>query len=144
MHSFWYWSVHSVLLAAVVWSGFDAAAISLAIIIGIFCNLGESVSGISAYSIFNKGCQFLLGDSRAEAVDIELRGGAAIPSGRASGSVSPDYWNIPSKFINRECPCGSGLKAKKCHAMRRERIRKKSGSHISSEKEDYSGFEVVA
>jgi hypothetical protein len=143
METFWYWLLRLSLVVAVVWSRFDAAVISVTIIVGIFTNLGNSSSGISAYSIFNRGCQYLLGDSRAEAVDRELRGHAVVSETQPE---SPRYLNIPSKFINLPCPCGSGLKAKRCHAMRSVRkpgpsVRAREAS--GSRDEEFRGFEVV-
>jgi len=134
MDSVWYWLVHISLLLLVAGSRFDAAVISIAIIVGIFSNLGTSSrSSFSAYSIFNKGCQFLLGEARPEAVDRELRGSGGVSREQLAqeASVFSSKLNIPSRFINRPCPCGSGLKAKKCHAQRASRA------------EELEGFEVV-
>ena len=39
----------------------------------IFTNLGERRSGLSAYSVFNKDCQYIEGDLRAEQLDNEFR-----------------------------------------------------------------------
>lgn len=143
METFWNWLLRLSFLVAVVWSRFDAAVISVAIIVGIFTNLGNSASGISAYSIFNRGCQYLLGDSRADAVDRELRGHTVVSDPQPE---SPGFLNIPSKFINLPCPCGSGLKAKRCHAMRSVRkpgpsLRAREAS--GSRDDEFTGFEVV-
>lgn len=118
-----YWGLHVVLLVLVGFSRFDSAVVSVAIIVAIFSNLGVSTSPYSAYSIFNKGCQYLLGDARPDQIDKQLRGGPAIPSATPEGrAANPDFISIPPKFINRPCPCGSGLKAKKCHGARTKSV----------------------
>ena len=142
-----YWIIHVLIVVVTVYSGFDPAVISIGIIITIFCNLGSSSSGVSAYSVFNKGCRYLLGDSRAEDVDRQLRGGAGIsPGPRDRPIVQADFTDIPSKYINRPCPCGSGLKAKKCHANRGGSASGTSTNRKTAaarDEYDYSGFEVV-
>ena len=141
-----YWVTHAFLAAVIMYSRFDAAVISVAIIIGLFSNLGQSSSPYSAYSIFNKGCQYLLGDARPDAIDRQLRGNhgnlEAVPDGEPDERLN--LIDIPSKFINRPCPCGSGLKAKKCHALRKDpqtssRAKKSGGV----DDYDFSNFEVV-
>lgn len=42
-------------------------------IILIFRNLGERSGGASAYSVFNRGAHYLLGDLRLGRIDQELR-----------------------------------------------------------------------
>jgi hypothetical protein len=125
----------------------------VAIIVAIFSNLGDtsSPSPYSAYSIFNKGCQYLLGDARADAIDRQIRGaqrhlaGAESSRGHESGI---DITDIPSKYANRPCPCGSGLKAKKCHGAvgrNTQRSTQKRTSENPSDTRDYNtwGFEVL-
>ena len=113
-----YWVIHLVLAGVVVLSRFDSAVVSVAIIVAIFSNLGESSSPYSAYSIFNKGCQYLLGDTRPDQVDNQLRGGPGIQIAAEGREINSEFINIPPKYINRPCPCGSGLKAKRCHGAR--------------------------
>lgn len=143
-----YWIIHILMVSVAVYSAFDPAIISVGIIVSIFCNLGNSSSGISAYSVFNKGCRYLLGDSRAEDVDKQLRGGAGALSStpREKTHVPANFTDIPSKYINRPCPCGSGLKAKKCHGNRGG-LSKGISTHRESaamrDDYDFSGFEVV-
>jgi hypothetical protein len=139
-----YWTIHISLLLLVIFSRFDAAVISVALLVVVFSNLGsgESSSPYSAYSIFNKGCRYLLGEARADQLDKQIRGGGGSVTRQEESSL--DFLNIPSKYINRPCPCGSGLKAKKCHAKRRAVA--KSSLATSNTKEDdydYTGFEVV-
>jgi hypothetical protein len=139
-----YWLIHVSLLSVIVYSRFDTAVISVALIILVFSNLGTSTSPYSAYSIFNKGCRYLLGEARADDFDRQLRNGPSNMPEKASSGESEGFLNIPSKYINRPCPCGSGLKAKKCHAKIRV------GSRATSRKqggivEDYDtrDFEVL-
>ena len=139
-----YWIVHAVLIASVVFSRFDAAVISIALIVAIFSNLGSSESEYSAYSIFNKGCKYLLGDARADQIDKQLRGGTTRKLNEQEPEErSVNMLDIPSKLVNRPCPCGSGLKAKKCHANRRTGVSNASKPAGPQEEYDYSGFEVV-
>lgn len=142
-----YWLLHLFLVIIVAYSKFDAAVISVCIIISIFCNLGgESKSGYSAYSVFNKGFRRLLGEAQPEQVEQQLRGGVrGYEADSQDRGPAIDLTNFPSKFINRPCPCGSGLKAKKCHASKkppdsRQLEEKKHGRHGEY---DYTGFEVL-
>lgn len=112
--TFRYWCVHIALLVMVVYSRFDTAVISIVIIVAIFSNLGfGSTSGFSAYSIFNKGCGYLLGEARPDEIDKQLRGGDSGPKYDELGKYFEGL-DLPSKFVNKACLCGSGLKAKKC------------------------------
>ncbi len=110
----------------------------------IFSNLGsgDSTSPYSAYSIFNKGCRYLLGEARADILDKQIRGGGGVAE-REEEPREGEYRNFPSKYINRPCPCGSGLKAKKCHANRKPGIGSSSRSVEKNEDYDFTGFEVV-
>lgn len=55
----------------------DAVAAQLYVTITLFVllvsNLGKRLDGPSAYSVFNEGCQALLGTMRAEQFDNEIR-----------------------------------------------------------------------
>lgn len=148
-----YLILHGSLVAGVVATKFDAVMISVAIIVAIFSNLGNSSlsSPYSAYSIFNKGCQYLLGDARADALDRQIRGaqrhvaGAESSRGHESGTEMTD---IPSKYTNRPCPCGSGLKAKKCHGAvgrntQRSTQKRTSENPTDTRDSDTWGFEVL-
>ena len=56
------------------WLSFDAVFIAMSIILGIFLNLGTREAGQwSAYAVFNRGQQRLLGDLRADQIEGELR-----------------------------------------------------------------------
>ena len=138
------------LFVIVVFSRFDSAVVSASIIAMIFMNLGKSTGdNFSAYSVFNKGYAYLLGDSRPEMVDRQLRQGTGPALGSNSGDSlgSVGGVDIPSRFINRPCPCGSGLKAKKCCALRtKNRGHHSKPSHSPAEdtqEYDFTGFEVV-
>jgi len=138
-----YWILHLFLLLAVVLSRFDAAVISIALIVAIFSNLGTSDSEYSAYSIFNKGCEYLLGDARADQIDKQLRGGGVRrDTPNEPADPNPNFIDIPSKFMNRPCPCGSGWKAKKCHASRKT-VSSASNNSNKEKQYDYSGFDVL-
>jgi hypothetical protein len=149
--SYWYWIWHSCLVVLVVCSRFDAAVISVAIIALIFLNLGDSNRGpFSAYSVFNKGFAYLLGDARPQFVDQQLRnGGQAIREPEFSDADEPTRGlDIPSRFMNKPCICGSGLKAKKCCSSRagnrRDRSKPSPEPATAHDPEyDFTGFEVV-
>ena len=140
-----YWILHLSLLAVVIYSRFDAAVISITIIIAIFSNLGTSTSGVSAYSIFNKGCQYLLGDSRPDAIDRQLRGNQNNAGPNQEISISPNrHLEYPSKFINKPCSCGSGIKAKKCCAAKPKKIQQQQQTRQREQHaHDFSQFEVL-
>jgi hypothetical protein len=139
--------VHLFLIMIVAYSKFDAAVISVCIIVAIFCNLGgESKSGYSAYSVFNKGFRRLLGEAQPEQVEQQLRGGVrGYEADSQDAGPAIDLTNFPSKFINRPCPCGSGLKAKKCHASKKPPESREVGVRKSARQGDYdyTGFEVL-
>jgi hypothetical protein len=144
-----YWVLHVFLLITVVYFRFDSVVISVAVLIGIFSNLGtRSVDSTSAYSIFNRGFQRLLGDIQPDAIDRQLRGGGAGIDHSENGGMEKRPLNMmsnfPSKFINRPCPCGSGLKAKKCCASsNRTRVKPSSGVKKDEIQYDSSQFEVL-
>ena len=146
-----YWVIHAILAVVVVYARFDSAVISIAVLVAIFNNLGQrSPSSVSAYSIFNRGFKHLLGDIQPDAIDRQLRGGGAgglnvqeeVPEPTQGNNAA----NFPSKYINRPCPCGSGLKAKKCCAMsHKQKNTKQYGSRAKQDDVDYdfSQFEVL-
>jgi len=148
--SIWYWFVHASLIGAVVYARFDSAVVSVAVLVAIFSNLGQrSASSMSAYSIFNRGFKHLLGDLQPDALDKQLRGGGAAASNVDQSNVESSgnrMTNFPSKYINRPCPCGSGLKAKKCCAssQRPRNTNQPSGRTKQDDSEyDFSQFEVL-
>lgn len=93
---------------------FGAFFASILGIVLIFYNLGERSGGASAYSVFNRGANYLLGDLRLGRIDQQLR--------NADAAVEDDgqvvQFNAPveirSRDANKKCPCGSGKKLKKC------------------------------
>lgn len=56
---------------------FDPSALQLYVILTvfylIFTNLGERRSGLSAYSVFNRNCERIMGQPTAEQFDNEVR-----------------------------------------------------------------------
>jgi hypothetical protein len=140
-----YWVLHGVLGVLLLVSKFDSVAVSIFIISVIFLNLGNSRGQYSAYSIFNKGCQYLLGDARPDAVDRQLRGGGGDTHAEEVTPTQTAPSNFPSKFINRPCPCGSGLKAKRCCASSRKQTNSKPGQNRVPLQDEYNydGFEIV-
>ena len=61
-------------LVAAYFLKFDAVFIAVSIIFGIFYNLGKREAGQwSAYAVFNRGQQRLLGDLRGEQIEGEIR-----------------------------------------------------------------------
>lgn len=83
-------------------------------IIFIFCNLGTRQGGPSAYSVFNKDFKQLLGNLNASELEKQFT--------HRDSKTKPDYVEYtetvraPSnpRLRNKPCPCGSGLKHKKC------------------------------
>ena len=72
--------IGGLAVGAVVWSGvavwlaFDPVFIAVSIIVGIFLNLGKRETGQwSAYAVFNRGQQRLMGDLRGDQIEGELR-----------------------------------------------------------------------
>lgn len=142
MDRIWHIATHVVLFVSIWISNFDSAVISIAIIVAIFCNLGESSGeGVSAYSVFNKGFRRLIGDTRADEIDKQLRGTTQSRSNSKDQTVT-ERLGIPSKFMNRPCICGSGLKAKKCCSASSKRKAHSSKDHPEHEF-DFRGFEVI-
>ena len=137
-----YWIIHVGVVVAIVAASFDSVVMSVAIIVLIFSNLGVATSH-SAYSVFNKGFQHMLGDVRADVIDDQLRGGTGLSR---NAVVSNEILDIPSKYMNRPCPCGSGNKAKKCCAMRPSRPGVTQGSKRKvqdNQHHEFDGFQVV-
>lgn len=93
---------------------FGAMFASILGIVLIFYNLGENSGGASAYSVFNRGANYLLGDLRLGRIDQQLRN--AVVANDDDGQVV--QYNAPieirSRDANKPCPCGSGKKLKKC------------------------------
>lgn len=139
-----YWAIHIFVLLLIVWARFDSTAVSIGIIVIIFSNLGEKAGPYSAYSIFNKGCQYLLGDARQYQVEEQLRGGNLAPRAIDTNEQKENaHTNFPSKFINRPCPCGSGVKAKRCCASTRPKRAGIKPKSENSEDYDFTGFDIV-
>ncbi|XP_026191280.1 uncharacterized protein LOC113146867 [Cyclospora cayetanensis] len=91
-----------------------AIAASILGIVLIFWNLGERTGGASAYSVFNRGANYLLGDLRLARIDQQLRHG---DGGLEDDAQVVEYRapiEIRSRDANKRCPCGSGKKLKKC------------------------------
>lgn len=135
-----YWVVHVFFLFAVIYSKFDTAVISVVIIAAIFSNLGQSSnSEHSAYSIFNKGCRYLLGEARPQDVDKQMRGGHDAPIHEEPSGY--EGLSVPSKFANKPCICGSGLKGKKCCMAPTRPVKT---VRVPEKRTDFGGFTVVA
>lgn len=80
----------------------------------------ENDDGPSAYSVFNRGAQYLMGDLRADQIDREHRGIAHLQGGGGGGGgmeMNGDFDVGPGmrgRDANKPCTCGSGKKFKKC------------------------------
>jgi hypothetical protein len=74
----------------------------------IYDNLGER-KGASAYSVFNKGCKTLAGDFRADSMILMKN-----TEKDKNSAIAPEIIVQKQKYANKPCPCGSGLKHKKC------------------------------
>ena len=103
------------LIGAILFK-FDSVYLTISIIVYVFFNLGERRPGqYSAYNIFNKGYQHLMGDLRGEQIEAELRNQVALggvqqkPSEKHQGPTL-----FSSKEANLLCPCKSGKKVKRC------------------------------
>eukprot|EP01066_Platyproteum_vivax_P009012 Platyproteum_vivax@DN3923_c0_g1_i2.p1 len=82
------------------------------LIVGMFLSMDSNKKGgLSAYSIFNPNQRSLLGDTRAS--QFEPGGAERENDGNLIDlpSVSHTY---SSRNANKPCPCGSGIKTKKC------------------------------
>eukprot|EP00298_Acanthocystis_sp_HF-20_P012807 c20066_g3_i1.p1 GENE.c20066_g3_i1~~c20066_g3_i1.p1 ORF type:complete len:175 (-),score=63.56 c20066_g3_i1:2-526(-) len=140
----------------VLWYGFSRWEVGTLFLIGsmfffIWFTLGERSSGLSAYSVFNKGQKKLLGDKDMNQWENEIRG---IDRRGGGGGGNHDYENESSSendsrqqrrrpVLNRKgkknetnrlkrndpCVCGSGLKYKKCCG---EVLDRESGSEEDS------------
>lgn len=81
-------------------------------------------TGYSAYSVFNPGCKSLLGDLRAEKMQREMGHVVLsehdedniidLPEELQRTSVPLRVRDVKSRDLNKPCPCGSGIKVKKC------------------------------
>ncbi|GAW79652.1 hypothetical protein, conserved [Plasmodium gonderi] len=78
-------------------------------------------SPISAYSIFNKGKRYLIGDLRMNQIETELRNRMFKNDNSDDNFVRYDdidknkiYIKGYSKYNNKLCTCGSNKKFKKC------------------------------
>jgi len=127
------WILWALGGVAAFWFGFAAVWFLLLVLFLVFANLssGErSSKSSSAYSVFNPGQRALPGDLSIAPYEALLRG-------RPENSRSPfdiDTSNIqhstsvrsrytgPPVPRNAHCPCGSGLKFKKCCAVATGRV----------------------
>ncbi len=72
------------------WTRFDKIVFALFVLFVIFWNLGENKIGdVSAYSVFNRDQQHLVGEFRAEQFEAQLRGGRATASTQAYRGEEP-------------------------------------------------------
>ncbi len=96
------------------WFKFDKVFLTISILLFVWSNLGERRHGqFSAYNVFNRNFQRLLGDTSAEEIDAQLRN----QIGRREKAVTDDkvsQKSFSSKEANQPCSCGSGRKVKKC------------------------------
>ena len=113
--------------------GWGQPALIISIIILIFTNLGKRKEGtLSAYSVFNKGTQRLLGTFAHDAIDQQF-GGRLIDEDEfeeekkkreaQNAKLRETRFNAMSKMSNKACYCGSGKKYKKCCYWRELRAR---------------------
>mmetsp|Transcript_71226 Transcript_71226/g.82850 ORF Transcript_71226/g.82850 Transcript_71226/m.82850 type:complete len:190 (+) Transcript_71226:38-607(+) len=110
--------------------GFGQTALILSMMILIFLNLGKRKEGsLSAYSIFNKGTQRLLGTFAHDAIDRQFGGRVneeeyeETKKESQKPSLRETKFNEMSKMSNKACYCGSGKKYKKCCYWRELRAR---------------------
>jgi hypothetical protein len=87
--------------------------VCLTLLLFIFTNLASSSSGPSAYSIFNKNCRSLLGATDAAALDAQFRH-KLHEEDKEEPPPSQQEVKRDGRSRNKACPCGSGLKLKKC------------------------------
>ncbi|CDJ37789.1 hypothetical protein, conserved [Eimeria tenella] len=85
----------------------------------IFWNLGEGGGGASAYSVFNRGANYLLGDLRLQRIDQQLRNADAAVEDDGNVVAYRPPVELRSRDANKKCPCGSGRKLKKNGGGRR-------------------------
>ncbi|EUD67079.1 hypothetical protein C922_02663 [Plasmodium inui San Antonio 1] len=107
---------------------FGVVYVILVLIAIIFLNLdhrnddnGKWGNAISAYSIFNKGRKYLIGDLRMNQIEAELRNRNFKNDDSDDNFVRYDdidknrfYVKGSSKYNNKLCTCGSNKKFKKC------------------------------
>ncbi|CRG93479.1 conserved Plasmodium protein, unknown function [Plasmodium gallinaceum] len=101
---------------------FGIVYIIIVLITTIFLNLGNNNdNGISAYSIFNKGKKYLIGDLRMNQIEKEFRNSKFKNDDSDDNFLRFDdidknkvYIKGSSKYNNKLCTCGSKKKFKKC------------------------------
>ena len=101
--------------------GFGQPLFILSVLIFMFINLGKREEGtLSAYSVFNKGAQRLMGTFAPEAIDQQFGGRQRFEEEekpqacQKESALRNTSLNKMSKMGNQECYCGSGKKFKKC------------------------------
>lgn len=103
---------------------FGSVYIIVVLIISIFLNLGDKEnSGISAYSVFNKGRKHLLGELRMTQIEKELTyanknlqydSDENLLTVGDLESKNKNKKMMSTKMRNKRCPCGSDKKYKNC------------------------------
>ncbi|SBT75818.1 conserved protein, unknown function [Plasmodium ovale] len=112
------------------YSTFGVVYIIIVLIAIIFVNLDYSNDGtcrggngntVSAYSVFNKGKKYLVGDLRMNQIETELRNRKFQNDESDDNILRFDdinknklYVKGSSKYNNKLCTCGSNKKFKKC------------------------------
>ncbi|KYN99341.1 conserved protein, unknown function [Plasmodium sp. gorilla clade G1] len=105
-----------------LYNTFGSVYIIIVLIAIIFLNLeNNNDSSISAYSIFNKGKRYLIGDLRMNQIENELRNTKYKNNDSEDNFLRYDdidknkfYIKGSSKYNNKLCTCGSKKKFKKC------------------------------
>jgi hypothetical protein len=120
-------SVWSLLWYLTIKAEFGAVFFIASALWLIFSNLshtepGQKASGPSAYSVFNKGGEKMMGSLDASQFENELRhqpaaaardaGPAAATPREVSAPSQPQLYKRTSKQANQPCVCGSGKKYK--------------------------------
>ncbi|SBT74872.1 conserved protein, unknown function [Plasmodium malariae] len=107
------------------YSIFGVVYVIVVLIAIIFLNLESNKesrgSSISAYSIFNKGKRYLVGDLRMNQIETELRN-VKYKNDDSDENIlryndidkNKMYIKGSSKYNNKLCTCGSNKKFKKC------------------------------
>lgn len=80
----------------------------------ILYNLGDRGDGVSAYSVFNRNINYLLGDLRPAQVDQQIRNADVDVADHAEVYRPPVRAPGRSRDANKLCACGSNKKTKKC------------------------------
>ncbi|KYO00844.1 conserved protein, unknown function, partial [Plasmodium gaboni] len=104
-----------------LYNTFGSVYIIIVLIAIIFLNLeNKNDSSISAYSIFNKGKRYLIGDLRMNQIENEFRNTKYNNDSEDNFLRYEDidknkfYIKGSSKYNNKLCTCGSKKKFKKC------------------------------